>query len=577
MTKHHFRIPKPALFAVLAVSALVLAPAAAHAGYDPDAPVVAAAASSIAALPDGQHRYIVQYGDEVDAEAESQSLKEKGITVKETLTHTMKASVVEATPEEAQALKGGEGVASVEPDTLVSISSSTDLWGLDRIDQRTGTDGQFNVTNEGAGVDVYVLDTGINTSHTDFSGRIVDQWWGVHDGRAVNDCNGHGTHVAGTAAGTTYGVAKRANIIPIRALACDGSGWTSTVIAGIEWAVARHVAGQPAVLNLSIGGFTTYSLDHSVQSAVHDGITVVAAAGNTGSDACHSSPARVPTAITVAATISNDHQVSWSNYGSCVDVQAPGVSIRSAWINAPTGYNTLSGTSMAAPHVAGAAAILLSRDRAMAPAQVHDAIINYSTPGVVHANKGATPNRMLFVPAPNQYAPSCANLQLGSAWAGVGTHCGLKGTAASTPEPVTPGPAEAGTDQQVSIFSSPDAPAPEVPPVDPVPAPAAAAPAEGRSAESSAPAAAVPAEGASVVEAAAPQSPSAEPRAEPAAFAPGPDSAVAPADREDVGGREASDAGGANHLPAWAVTAAAVLAGAAAGCAAWRSLARRRI
>ena len=202
-------------------------------------------------------------------------------------------------------------------------------------------------------------------------------------------------------------------------------------MAGIDWAISHHVAGQPAVMNLSIGGFTNASFDQAVQSAVNDGITVVAAAGNSGQDACATSPARVPSAITVAATNINDAQASWSNYGSCVDVQAPGVAIRSAWNNSPTGDNTLDGTSMATPHVSGAAAILLSRDRSLSPADIQQTMINNATIGAVSANKGATPNRLLFVPPPTPALPSCPNLKLGDAWAGVGTHCGLQGTATS--------------------------------------------------------------------------------------------------------------------------------------------------
>lgn len=430
-----------------------LAPAVAHA--DP------AASPS---LPSGDQRYIVKYGDDVNAEAESSSLQQQGIEVKATLSHAMKASVVVATPQEMESLQESEDVASVELDTRVSISGTTSIWGLDRVDQRSGRDGQYSVGDEGAGVNVYVVDTGLNVSHTEFTGRVPAVWWGVHDGNGINDCNGHGTHVAGTAAGTTYGVARKASIIPVRALECDGSGWASTIMAGIDWSVQHHVAGQPAVLNLSIGGFTNASFDEAVQSAVNDGMTVIASAGNSGADACGNSPARVPAAITVAATNIDDAQASWSNYGSCVDIQAPGVFIRSAWSNAPTGYNTLDGTSMAVPHVSGAAAILLSRAPWLSPAQVHHSMITNATTGVISANKGATPNRLLFIPATNPAPPSCSDLQLGNAWAGVGTHCGLQKPAASTLATAEAPPATAS-----------DAPAP-IATTNAVPAPAATAP-----------------------------------------------------------------------------------------------------
>ncbi|MBE4719015.1 serine protease [Pseudarthrobacter sp. AB1] len=450
--------------AFLALIALSLTPAHADAVTDsPPLPVLSSHPSS-SALPEGEQRYIVQYGSDVNAEAESNSLQERGIEVKETLSHTMKASVVVATSDEIETLKKSVHVASVELDTPVSITGSTSIWGLDRIDQRTGRDGQFAIGNEGAGVNVYVVDTGLYMSHSEFTGRVAASWTGISDGNGANDCNGHGTHVAGTVAGTTYGVAKKAAIIPVRVVECDGSGWNSTAIAGVDWAVAHHIAGQPAVMNLSIGGFTSASFDQAVQGAVNDGITVVAAAGNDGADACNSSPARIPSAITVAATDINDAQASWSNYGPCVDIQAPGVSVRSAWNNPSTDYNTLSGTSMATPHVSGAAAIMLSRDPALSPAQVHQSMINNATTGVISANKGATPNRLLFIPGTPPVPPSCSNLKPGDAWAGVGTHCGLQGSAASTFSITedAPGPASAAT---------PEVPAPEAPVTAPDAAP----------------------------------------------------------------------------------------------------------
>jgi subtilisin family serine protease len=457
---------KTITFVFVASIALSLAPAVAHADAVTRPTPAFLSPSPSSALPEGGQRYIVKYGNDVDAEAESNSLQQRGIEVKDTLSHTMKASVVVATPNEIETLKKSEDVASVELDTPFSILGGTSIWGLDRMDQRTGRDGHYAIGDEGAGVNVYVIDTGLYLSHSEFSGRVPASWTGINDGNGVNDCNGHGTHVAGTVAGTTYGVAKRADVIPVRVVECDGSGWNSTAIAGIDWAVAHHVAGQPAVMNLSIGGFTSDSFDQAVQSAVNDGITVVAAAGNDGVDACTASPARIPSAITVAATDINDAQASWSNYGSCVDIQAPGVSIRSAWNNSPAGYNTMSGTSMAAPHASGAAAIMLSRDRALSPAKVHQSMITTATTGVVSASKGATPNRLLFIPGTPPVPPSCSNLKLGDAWAGVGTHCGLQGSAASTLSIAEDVPAPA------PVVATPEAPAPaESAPEAPVPAP----------------------------------------------------------------------------------------------------------
>lgn len=455
----------------------MLAPAVAHADADRPPSQTFPSHSSSFALPDEEQRYIVRYGNDVNAEAESSSLQQRGIEVKETLSHTIKASVIVATSNEIETLKKSEDVASVERDTPFSISGATSIWGLDRIDQRTGRDAQFAISDEGAGVNVYVVDTGLYMSHSEFTGRVLASWTGIGDGNGANDCNGHGTHVTGTAAGTTYGVAKKANIIPVRVVECDGSGWNSTAIAGIDWAVAHHVSGQPAVMNLSIGGFTSDSFDQAVQSAVSDGITVVAAAGNEGVDACIYSPARIASAITVAATDINDAQASWSSYGSCVDIQAPGVSIRSAWNNSPTGSNTMSGTSMATPHVSGTAAVMLSRDRTLSPAQVHQAMIASATTGVVGANKGATPNRLLFVMGTPPVPPSCSNLKPGDAWAGVGTHCGLQGSAASTLSNIEASPAPTPNETAAPFESAPAVPdaAPSFSEDAPVSAPASAA------------------------------------------------------------------------------------------------------
>ncbi|MSY38944.1 MAG: S8 family serine peptidase, partial [Actinobacteria bacterium] len=232
-------------------------------------------------------------------------------------------------------------------------------WGLDRIDQLTANlDGLFTPAGTGSGVVAYVVDTGIYAAHSDFTGRISSGYTAISDGNGTNDCNGHGTHVAGTIGGTTYGVAKQVTLVPVRVLGCTGSGSTSGVIAGIDWAITHHASG-PAVLNMSLGGGYSKTLNDAVVAAVADGITVVVAAGNSSVNACDSSPASEATAITVGATSSNDARASFSNYGSCVDLFAPGVNITSAGISGTTSASTFSGTSMASPHVAGAAAVYL--------------------------------------------------------------------------------------------------------------------------------------------------------------------------------------------------------------------------
>jgi subtilisin family serine protease len=240
------------------------------------------------------------------------------------------------------------------------------------------------------------VDTGVLASHTDFGGRVAAGWSAVTDGLGSSDCNGHGTHVAATVAGSTYGVAKAATVVPVRVLDCNGSGFNSDVVAGLEWVAANHAAGTPAVVNLSLGGAASSAVDAAIQAVINDGVTAVVAAGNSAVDACGSSPARVPAAVTVAASDSADRQASFSNFGSCVDLYAPGVGITSATYTSATATASMSGTSMAAPHAAGAAALLLSQNPALSPAQVAAALASNAAAGVITGATSGTPNRLLF-------------------------------------------------------------------------------------------------------------------------------------------------------------------------------------
>ena len=280
-------------------------------------------------------------------------------------------------------------------------------WGLDRIDQRTATlDQLFTPAGTGSGVRAYIVDTGVYTAQTQFTGRTASGYNTTSSNTSDwADCHGHGTHVAGTVAGTTWGVAKSATIIPVKVLNCFGSGSMSGVIAGLEWIVSDHTAGVPAVANMSLGGGKSSALETAVANLVLDGVTVVVAAGNETQDACNVSPAGAPSAITVGATTSSDALAYYSNYGSCVDILAPGSSITSVGITSTTATDTMSGTSMASPHVAGAAALYLGLNNAATPAQVVAALTAASTPDVVTGVLGS-PNKLVYARSFDAYSGS---------------------------------------------------------------------------------------------------------------------------------------------------------------------------
>ena len=313
----------------------------------------------------------------------------------------------------AAALARNPNVRYVEQDGVVSVveTQPNATWGLDRIDQRDRPlNGTYTYNTTAAGVHVYIIDTGIRRTHVDFGGRVSTVGYtAISDGNGTSDCNGHGTHVAATAGGTLYGVAKSVTLHAVRVLNCSGSGSTSGVIAGIDWVTANKAL--PAVANMSLGGGASTALDDAVRSSVASGVAYAVAAGNSNVSACNSSPARVSQALTVASSTSSDARSSFSNYGSCVDLFAPGSSITSAWSTGDTATNTISGTSMASPHVAGAAALYLAQNPTASPSTVHAAIVNNASVGKLTSIGTGSPNRLLyslFGTAPSDAPPTAA-------------------------------------------------------------------------------------------------------------------------------------------------------------------------
>jgi subtilisin family serine protease len=375
-----------------------------------DNPAVAPSPQNDVATPELiPDRYIVVYHDDIrDAQSLTASLAARaGAKVHYSYANAIRGFAGQMSPEAAAELARDPRVKLVEQDQVMrsSTTQSGATWGIDRIDQRAlPLSSTYTYSGTGAGVTAYIIDTGILIGHSEFGGRasygdneVIDA---THPTKAdAADCNGHGTHVSGTVGGATYGVAKNVLLVAVRVLSCAGSGSNSGVIAGVDWVTANHAPS--AVANMSLGGGASTALDNAVSNSIASGVTYGIAAGNGfyglfAQNACSTSPARVPSAITVSATDNKDTKPSWANVGTCVDIFAPGINITSSWYSSPTATNTISGTSMATPHVVGVAALYLEGHPGAAPSAVASALVAGATAGVVKSPGSGTPNRLLY-------------------------------------------------------------------------------------------------------------------------------------------------------------------------------------
>ncbi|WP_345870669.1 S8 family serine peptidase [Shewanella algae] len=328
---------------------------------------------------------------------------EHGIEVRQNFGNSLNGVLVKANGAQIQSLLKDPNIKYVEQDQRVSIEPMVEAagdqggatWGLDRIDQRDlPLNSNYHYDYDGSGVTAFVIDTGVRNTHNEFGGRASSGYDFIDNDNDSSDCNGHGTHVAGTIGGSTYGVAKNVNIVGVRVLNCSGSGTNSGVISGINW--VKNNAQGPSVANMSLGGGASQALDDAVNAAVAAGISFVVAAGNDNSNACNYSPARAANAVTVGSTTSTDSRSSFSNYGTCLDIYAPGSSITSAWYNSNSATNTISGTSMASPHVAGVAALYLAENPALSPTQLTNLLVSRASSGKVGDAKTGSPNKLLY-------------------------------------------------------------------------------------------------------------------------------------------------------------------------------------
>ncbi|MGW5054573.1 putative Ig domain-containing protein [Actinokineospora sp. NPDC004072] len=358
-----------------------------------------------------------------------------GGTVTTTWRHAVRGFAAQLTERQARRLAADPAVAVVEQNRTVRVADTQrnpPSWGLDRIDQRDRPlDNSYTYPTTASNVRAYIIDTGIRVTHQDFGGRAT---WGTNTvGGANTDCHGHGTHVAGTVGGTSYGVAKGVRLIAVKALDCQGSGSIQSIVSAVDWVTANAV--KPAVANMSLGGTASAAMDTAVRNSITSGVVYSIASGNSNTNACSTSPARVTEALTVNASTNTDARASFSNYGNCTDIFGPGQDITSAWHSSDTATNTISGTSMAAPHVAGVVALYLSANPNATVAQANQAMIDRSSSGKISNPGSGSPNRLIFV---QQDAPANVSVTNPGGQTGtVGTAASLQLTAAGGVQPYT--------------------------------------------------------------------------------------------------------------------------------------------
>ena len=368
-------------------------------------------------VPDGWIVVFDRAVADVDGEVDAIS-RQHGIRANYRYRHAIKGFAATLPAAAVEALRNNPNVAYIEQDGIVSIvdTQNNPTWGLDRIDQRNlPLSNSYTFNQTGAGVDAYILDTGIRYTHVDFGGRAVLGFDAITPGGTAADDNGHGTHVSGTVGGTTWGVAKGVRLISVKVLNSAGSGTFAQVIAGVDYVTGDHTT-TPAVANMSLSGGATVSLDDAVRASIADGVVYCVAAGNNATDASTRSPAGVVEAVTVGATSITDGWASFSNFGPVVDILAPGVNVTSSWFTSDVATNTISGTSMATPHTAGVAALFLQVNPGASPAAVSSALTSNATSGAITGVPAGTANLLLYSlfiggppPPPGLAAPTLAS------------------------------------------------------------------------------------------------------------------------------------------------------------------------